>query len=449
MADLFRGRADFLKWLTPGLHIKRWLGLLMLGVVMMGLGIAYILREVYVTYTFPDFVATLTLQDIPRTWRGILFITTSVGLILFGIWKLNESLLSAFIGPGKREESLVNIIYNHRAAQRGPRIVAMGGGTGLSNLLRGLKQYTANLTAIVTVADDGGSSGRLRRELGMLAPGDVRQCIAALAEAEPLMTELFQYRFEGGGLEGHSFGNLFIAAMANVTGSFETAVQETSRVLAVRGEIMPSTLSNVTLSATMEDDDTIYGESSITASGRTVKDLRLNPANVRGYVGAVRAILEADLIIVGPGSLYTSVLPNLLVEDIRKALSITRAHKVFVCNVATQHGETDSFSVTDHLDAVERHIGKGLFTHVLVNNHLNAPIPESADAAPVAVNGAAAITQREHGPQIMYADIVDHTNGYRHDSKRLAEALIRLYYGGHQATTEAAAQPQPERVASL
>ncbi|HWO93238.1 MAG TPA: gluconeogenesis factor YvcK family protein [Dehalococcoidia bacterium] len=419
---------DFLKWLTPGLHIKRWLLLLMVGVAIMGLGIAYILREVYVSYTFPSGVYYLTLQFMPRIARGVLFMGAAVGLILFSTWKLNLSLLSAFMPARGREESLVNIIYNHRAAQRGPKIVAIGGGTGLSTLLRGLKQYTANLSAIVTVADDGGSSGKLRREMGVLAPGDLRQCIAALAEAEPLMTELFQYRFsEGSGLEGHSFGNLFIVAMAEVTGNFETALKETSRVLAVRGEIMPSTLSHVTLCATTEDHSMVYGESSITASGRRISELRLNPPHVRGYLGAIRAILEADLVVVGPGSLYTSVLPNLLVEDIRKALEITRARKLYVCNVATQHGETDGFSVRDHLAVIDRHVGPGLFDAVLANSNLSAPIPSSAGAAPV--NGKA----RGEGPtaigraRVLYADVVDHENGYRHDPAKLAEAIMSFY----------------------
>ena len=438
----FLRRRDFLKWLTPGMHIKRWLALLMLAVAIMGLGIAYVLREVYVTYTFPAWVAVLTLQDIPRIWRGALFMSTAIGLMLFAVWKLNASLLSAFLGPGKREESLVNIIYNHRAAQRGPRIVAIGGGTGLSTLLRGLKPYTSNLTAIVTVADDGGSSGILRRELGVLAPGDVRQCIAALAEAEPLMTQLFQYRFKEGGLEGHSFGNLFIAAMAEVTGNFETAVRETSRVLAVRGEIMPSTLDNVTLSATMEDNARVFGESSISSSGRKIRDLNLNPRDVRAYSGAVRAILEADLVIVGPGSLYTSVLPNLLVEDIRKAISIAHARKVYVCNVATQHGETDAFSVADHLTAIHRHVGEELFDYILVNSNMTAPIPPSATATPVPVNGAAHL--QEARARLVYADVVDHDNGYRHDSAKLGEAIMRLHYGDAQFTAPAVAEPQRE-----
>ena len=427
MADFLR-EWDFLKWFTPGLRIKRWFALIMIGVAIMGLGFAYALRQVYITYTFPEFFYYLTLQFIPRIGRALMFVSASVALIMFAVLKLNESLLSAFVDWRKRDESLVNIIYNHRTARRGPRIVALGGGTGLSTLLRGLKSYTANLTAIVTVADDGGSSGRLRRELGVLAPGDVRQCIAALAEAEPLVTELFQYRFsEGSGLEGHSFGNLFIAAMADITGNFETAVKETGRVLAVRGDIMPSTLADVTLSATMDDNDMVFGESSISASGQRIKELRLNPPNVRAYVGAVRAILEADLIVIGPGSLYTSVLPNLLVDDIRRAMQITRAPKIYVCNVATQHGETDQFSVMDHLAVIDRHVGPGLLDYVLANNHFSAPIPPTA-AESMPVNGAKPIPANIERPLFVFADVVDHENGYRHDPKRLGEAVMRVYY---------------------
>ena len=245
MRSLIPFDQSFIKWFYFGMHIKRWLLLLLLGVVIMGLRFGYFLREVYVSYHFPGAAYYLTLHFLPRWARGIIFVTTSFGLIGFAIWKLNQSLLSAFIKP-ERSESIVDIIYNHRYLRRGPKIVAIGGGTGLSTLLRGLKEYTGNITAIVSIADDGGSSGRLQRELGVLPPGDIRKNIAALADAEPLMSRLFEYRFnEGEGLEGHSFGNLFIVAMTDVAGNFEEAVRETSRVLAVRGQILPATLSDV------------------------------------------------------------------------------------------------------------------------------------------------------------------------------------------------------------
>jgi len=414
---------DFIKWFYFGMHIKRWLLLLLLGVAAMGLGFSYLLREVYVSYTFPGFVYYLTIQFLPRYARGGLFITGSTGLMLFAVWKLNSSLLSAFIRPG-REESLVNIIYNFRYLSRGPRIVAIGGGTGLSTLLRGLKEHTANLTAVVTVADDGGSSGRLRRELGVLPPGDVRNCIAAMADAEPLMTRLFQYRFsEGSGLEGHSFGNLFIVAMSGVTGSFEEAVRTTSRVLAVRGQILPSTLANVTLSARTEDEETIHGESNITKRGGAIREVYLQPSNVQANPEVIRAILNADLIIVGPGSLFTSVLPNLLVEGIRQAIAVSSALKVYVCNVATQQGETDSFAVSDHFRALTRHTGRNLFDYVLANSNVQEPLPDAWHSEPVRVDDLSL-----DGARVMTADVVSVENRYHHDPKKLADSLVRLYY---------------------
>lgn len=431
--------ASFLKWFYPGMRIKRWLILLMLGVALMGLGIAYFLREVYVTYTFPGEFYYITLQFLPREARGALFITVATGLILFSVWQLNRSLLSVFMPPG-REESLVNIIYNHRYLRRGPRIVAIGGGTGLSTLLRGLKEYTGNLTAVVTVADDGGSSGRLRRELGILPPGDVRNCIAALADAEPLVTKLFQYRFsEGSGLEGHSFGNLFIVAMSGVTGNFEEAIRETSRVLAVRGQIMPSTLANVTLCARTDDQETILGESRITESGRRIQEVFLDPPNVQAYPEAVQAILDADMIVIGPGSLFTSVLPNLLVEGIRKALFASPAPKVYVCNVATQHGETDSFSVADHLAVLERHVGKRLIDVVVANSNVSDALPREWRSEPVRVDAAASV----NGARLVLADVISEENRYRHDPKKLAATLMRIYYERQRITEEAPTPSTP------
>jgi uncharacterized cofD-like protein len=418
--------SNFLKWFYFGMHIKRWLLLLLLGVAIMGLGFGYFLREVYVSYTFPGFVYYLTLQFLPRYARGALFVMASAGIILFAIWKLNSSLLSAFIRPG-RDESLVNIIYTHRYLRRGPKIVAVGGGTGLSTLLRGLKEHTGNLTAIVTVADDGGSSGRLRRELGILPPGDVRNCIAALADAEPLMTSLFQYRFrEGSGLEGHSFGNLFIVAMSGVTGNFEEAVRETSRVLAVRGQILPSTLANVTLSATTDDEVTIHGESNITDSGSRIRQVYIQPENAQANPEAIRAILSADLVVVGPGSLLTSVLPNLLVEGIRRAVELSPALKVYVCNVATQHGETDSFAVSDHFNTLRQHIHRNLFHYVLANSNVNAALPDEWHSEPVRLD-----RNQLDGTLVMAADVVSEENRYHHDTRKLADVLIRLYYERH------------------
>ena len=277
-----------------------------------------------------------------------------------------------------------------------PKVVAIGGGTGLSTLLRGLKAHTPHMTAIVTVADDGGSSGRLRRELGVLPPGDFRNCIAALADDEALITQLFQYRFGlGDGLNGHSFGNLFITALAAVTGSFERAILEAGRVLAVRGRILPSTLDDVTLVADLQEPvgsdvaatglTRVQGESAIPKAGQPIERVFLRPEEVRAYPEAVRAILEADLIVAGPGSLFTSVLPNLLVQDIRRAVGASPALKLYVCNVATQPGETDGFDLGQHVAALQRHVGRGLFPCVLANDNEAAGPGLSPSVQPVAL----------------------------------------------------------------
>ncbi|MGA2285794.1 MAG: gluconeogenesis factor YvcK family protein, partial [Dehalococcoidia bacterium] len=419
--------SNLIKWLYLGINVKRWLILMALGVAAMGLGFSYLLREVYVSYTFPASVYYVTLQFMPRAVRGALFIGASGGLILLAFWRLNNSLLSA-LTRRTGDESLVNILYSNRYLARGPKVVAIGGGTGLSTLLRGLKEFSGNLTAVVTVADDGGSSGRLRRELGILPPGDVRNCIAALADAEPLMTRLFQYRFsEGSGLEGHSFGNLFIVAMSGVTGNFEEAVRETSRVLAVRGNILPSTLANVTLSAHTEDEETIHGESNITDSPSRIREVYLQPANVEANPDAVRAILNADMIVVGPGSLFTSVMPNLLVDGIRQAIQASPALKVYVCNVATQRGETDSFAVSDHFEVLNRHMGGHLFHYVLANSNTRGRLPEKAQSQAVLVDKTAL-----DGARVITADVVSEDNRYHHDPKKLADTLVHLYYERNQ-----------------
>ena len=431
---------SFVKWFYFGMHIKRWLLLLMFGVVIMGLGFGYFLREVYVSYTFPGWVYYLTLQFFPRWLRGAIFVTASLGLIGFSVWKLNLSLLSAFIRP-ERNESIVDIIYNHRYLRRGPKIVAIGGGTGLSTLLRGLKEYTGNITAIVSIADDGGSSGRLQRELGVLPPGDIRKNIAALADAEPLMSKLFEYRFaEGEGLEGHSFGNLFIVAMTDVAGNFEEAVRETSRVLAVRGQILPATLAALTICARTDDGAVVRGESSITEHGH-VKEIFLYPPAIQANPDAIRAILGADLIICGPGSLLTSVLPNMLVEGIRRAIEVSPALKVYVCNVATQHGETDSFKVSDHFNALRTHLkGVNLFDFVLANNNIGDRLPEEWHSEPVEIDTASI-----DGARVVRADVVAEERRYHHDSKKLADALIRLYYERNQVLdVEPRTAPEPQ-----
>ena len=424
------------RWFTPGLHVKRWLGLLVLGMVIISLGIGYLLRDFYQYGKFPQFVGPLTLQFIPRPYRAALFGALGVGLIGYALYKLTQSVLGPFL-PG-RDRALSEIIYNYRFLQKGPRVVALGGGTGLSTLLRGLKKYTGNLTAIVTVADDGGSSGRLRKEYRILPPGDFRQCITALADVEPLMTTLFQHRFKEGSLNGHSFGNLFIMAMAEITGDFEHAIRESGRVLAVRGQIVPSTLRDVTLIAEMADGETRIGESSIphvngngdgdghdvVAAATAIKRVFLQPESTINPE-AEEAILNAEMITVGPGSLYTSILPNLVVDGMAEALKASPAIKVFICNVATQPGETDFFRVSDHLKAIESHLGTNIFDFAVINSNNNFPLPSSAQTAGIkrVVYDPATINQRSI--HAVLVDVVNPRISTHHDPDKLARAIMK------------------------
>ncbi len=410
------------RWLEPGLGVKRWLVVMVVGILLIGLAVGVIAQHVYaalaVQFVFPPLL---------WPWTAVLVLgLTGGGLVVWGLACMNRNLLAPFVRDG---DEVMEALQRHRRRERGPKVVAIGGGHGLSTLLRGLKGHTTHITAIVTVADDGGSSGRLRRALGVLPPGDFRNCIAALADDEALITQLFQYRFptaeNEAGLNGHSFGNLFITAMAEVTGSFERAILESSRVLAVRGQVIPSTLHSVTLLGDLRAEangvNRVAGESRITEAGGMIERVYLEPDDVPAYPGALRAILEADLIVAGPGSLYTSVLPNLLVREIAQALAASRATRVYVCNVATQCGETDGYSVGDHVTALERHVGRGLFPLVLANDNL-----QHAGRLPAGVEA----TQLQVPPTATYrlvgADLVDPACPWRHDSEKLARALVKL-----------------------
>ena len=416
------------KWLYPGLEIKRWLLLLMAGVTITGVGITYLLRHFYVTQPYPVWFYYATFMFYPRPMRAIIFGLVGVLAIVVGLVQMNRSLLRPFVQPG---QDLVEVLYRYHQKGRGPKIVAIGGGHGLSTLLRGLKEYTSNITAVVTVADDGGSSGRLRKELGLLPPGDFRNCIAALSEAEDLTRRLFQYRFsEGMGLDGHSFGNLFIAAMAGVTGSFEDALLEASYVLAVRGRVLPATLEEVALCAEvaeMEDGEIIgwrrvVGESQIPKSGGRILRVFLEPEVTRAYPEVLRAILDADLILAGPGSLYTSVLPNLLVREVVDALRVSGAPKVYIANVATEPGETDGYTVGDHVRVLNEHLGERVFRTVLYNTNHRRPLPDR-------------LSWVKPGPgdwdhmEMIGADLVDENRPWRHDPYKLAAAVMDVLYG--------------------
>jgi len=322
--------------------------------------------------------------------------------------------------PGNSTESIVDVIHAYRLKGRGPRIVAIGGGTGLSALLRGLKTYTSNLSAILTVADDGGSSGRLRDEYRILPPGDFRQCLIALADAEPLMKQLFDHRFKEGSLNGHSFGNLFIMAMADVTGNFEHALRESGKVLAVKGTIVPSTLQDVTLVASI-NGRSVEGESKIPKQNAPISQVFLKPDGAQVNPEAAQAILNAELIVIGPGSLYTSILPNLLVEGMVEAIKASPALKVLVCNLASQHGETDDYDVTDYLRVIREHVGSNLFDFVLVNsNHAHLP---TGGQTQVIFRSEDAVQHPE--VRFIAADVVNVRVPSHHDPDKLARTIMR------------------------
>jgi uncharacterized cofD-like protein len=419
MAKRLQSTASWLRWLTPGLEIKRWLLLLMLSEVVLVLGVAYALKEFYKTLTLPYQFYYITLQFLPYWERAVIFGVLGVGLLLFSYVKLTQSVLGPFL-PGVPAGSVVEMIHAFRLRGRGPRIVAIGGGTGLSSLLRGLKTYTSNLSVIVTVADDGGSSGRLRDEYRVLPPGDFRQCLIALADAEPLMKQLFDHRFKEGSLDGHSFGNLFIMAMADVTGNFEHALRESGKVLAVKGTIVPSTLQDVTLVASINGSN-VEGESKIPKQNGPISHVFLKPDGALVNPEAAQAILNAELVVIGPGSLYTSILPNLLVEGMVEAIKASPALKVLVCNLASQHGETDGYGVDDYIRVIHDHVGANLFDFVLVNsNHSHMPTGGQSQVVFKAEDAT-----RHPEVRFIAADVVNVRIPSHHDPDKLARVIMR------------------------
>ncbi len=414
------------RWIKPGLGVKRWFLFVLAGITLLGVGLAIFLLEIYRTETanpvLLEILSVASLRFLPRIVRAMIFGGFGIGLVIYGIVRLNRSLLRPFIRPGR---AVVDELANYRQRKRGPRIVAIGGGHGLSTLLRGLKAYTRNLTTIVTVADDGGSSGRLRETYGILPPGDIRNCLAALSNDEQMLTQLFKYRFSGEGeLDGHSFGNLFITALADITGSFESAVAESGKVLSVSGRVLPSTLHDVRLVADMVLPNSlnqvrVQGESRIPKMAGRVHRVWLEPNDAPAFPPALKAVLNADMIVVGPGSLYTSLLPNLLVQDLHGAIRASRALKVYVCNIATQSGETDVYTCSDHIRALEEHVGENFFNIVLCNDNYSGTLND--DSQFVVCDDRSMNDPRTHG-----ADLSDENQPWRHDSNKLAEVLIDI-----------------------
>ena len=421
-----QGFLRFLRWFKPGLGVKRWLLLVLLGTSLIGTGVAFLVLDVYRTtpdtWWLPAFSA-ISLKSLPRLLRALIFGGLGIGMIVTGILGLNRSLLAPFMQPGR---PIVDALEGYRKRGRGPRIVTIGGGHGLSNLLRGLKEYTHNLTAVVTVADDGGSSGRLRDSYGILPPGDIRNCLAALSNDEALITQLFQYRFANGdgSLDGHSFGNLFISALSDLTGSFEEAVAESGRVLSVHGRVLPSTLHDVRLVADkslphLVGEVRVKGESHIPKVRGKVRRVWLEPNNPPAFPQVTKALLAADLIVMGPGSLYTSILPNLLVPDVAAAIRSSQALKIYVCNLAAQPGETDNYTCGDHIRAIEEHVGLGFFDMVICNENYEGVLP--SDSAWVVPED-----DLEDKYAIYRSDLLDDEHPGLHNSAKLTQVLIDL-----------------------
>lgn len=417
-----------LKWFYPGLHFKRWLALAFGGLLLAAAGIGLLGQLLPFEY---QVLLRIWFRDLfgpgGALWGGVFLLVLGLPALVFGILKAFRSVVDALAPEDKC--CLADILYTRQYLRRGPRIVVIGGGTGLSVLLRGLKQFTSNITAIVSVADDGGSSGRLRGDLGMLPPGDIRNCLVALADKESLMEELLQYRFNCGELAGHNLGNLLLAALNEVAGGFHEAVQGLSKVLAIRGRVLPVTLQNVVLGAEFADGTLVYGESSIPLCRKRIKRVFLKPGDCLPLPEALQAIAGADAIVLGPGSLYTSILPNLLVRGIPEAIARSRAVKIYVCNVMTQPGETDGYTASDHLKAILTHAGPVVDYIVIHQGEIPYRLKlryRREGAAPVAVD-------RDElaglGVQVVGGNLVQEGNVVRHHPDRLARLILELILG--------------------
>ena len=420
-------------WLIPGLQVKRWFVLIFAGAVMMAFGLLILcdIKPVFYTMEFVRKVAS----KISTEWIAFTIVMFGAAMFFKGWQKTNLSILD--LNNGREKETILEALYRRRKLNRGPKIVAIGGGTGLSMLLKGIKHITNNITAVVTVGDDGGSSGRLREDMGILPPGDIRNCIAALADDEDLITKLFQYRFKSGeGLEGHSFGNLFLTALCSITGDMVRAVKESSNVLSIRGRVLPSTLDDMKLVAEMEDGRIIHGESNIPEAHGKIKRLFTDPVQCKPLEDVLAAIKDADLIIMGPGSLYTSVIPNLLIEEISKEVAQSNAKKIYVCNIMTQPGETDNYSVSDHLTALMKHANsRNILDAVLVNDFIPSNLADKyklAGSYPVKVDVE---NIKKLGIKIFPKKLIEDSREglVRHSSNRVARAIYYWYKKEHKS----------------
>ncbi|MEW6517008.1 MAG: gluconeogenesis factor YvcK family protein [candidate division FCPU426 bacterium] len=419
------------RWLYPGVRLKRWLFLLLLSAVVIGVGISGMMGDVFRNFEVKVIDVRPLAKQI-QSLRFVDFMLLALGLagavLAFrrGLYSVLTVLMPA------RESEYVTVALKRLRLKRGPRLVAIGGGTGLPALLSGLKEYTANISAIVAMSDDGGSSGRLRREYRTLPPGDLRNCLVALAETSPLLSQLFQHRFrgEGGGIEGHSFGNLFITALGEITGDFASGVKAASQVLAVSGQVLPVTVDPVSLEAELADGTVIKGESQIGRSGGPVQRLRLVPPDVRPTPETRQAIAEAEAIIIGPGSLYTSILPNLLVPGIAEDIAASNAVKIYVCNVMTQPGETDRLTLLDHVRILREHTRPDLIQYVLANTEMPGQdvLTRYAQmkAEPVLPRAEDAAQLENWGMTLIRARMAGGEDFFRHRPGQLARVIMKL-----------------------
>jgi uncharacterized cofD-like protein len=415
---------DLIRWFAPGLGVKRWLFVAFVGAIILVNGVSRWLTEEGTHFRVNEFVDYALDGFVNPGYLSYIFVGLGVLLIALGIWRWLNSIVTAVTPHGTQR--MIDALMDTRL-KRGYKIVTIGGGTGLSTMLRGLKRYTTNLTAVVTVSDDGGSSGRLQKELGVLPPGDIRNCLVALAEDESLVTNLFRYRFsEGYGLTGHSFGNLFLAAMTDVTGNFDEAIKESSRVLNVKGRVLPATLAVARLCATLTDGTVLEGETNISLATKPIANVYLDPPYAAPLDEVIAAIRDADAIVLGPGSLYTSIMPNLLVDRIAREVEAANAVKIYVCNVMTQPGETDAYTASQHVATLLERAGARVCDVVVVNDELPKKLRDAyAEEGQLPVEADTAAIEKL-GVRVVRASVISETETVRHDPERLAAVVIGI-----------------------
>ena len=417
------------KWLYPGMKIKRWILLLILGILLITSGLAGLL----ITLRSSDSYSRYSLILLKVAYSLNVF--AGIWLVIQAVKKTFRTIVSLFLP--QREEEFIDIVYQKRQLARGPKIVVVGGGTGLSTIILGLKQHTVHISAIVTVADDGGSSGRLRDQFDILPPGDIRNCLVAMADAEPLMRKLFQFRFsKDSELAGHNFGNLFITAMTQLTGDFEQAIKESSKVLAIRGNVIPSTLRKVNLVAQYNDGTSTQGEAKIPLRGVPINKVSLNPGDCAATPEALSAIKDADIIILGPGSIFTSIIPNLLIKEITDAIVSSSALKAYVCNIMTQPGESDGFSASDHLKVLIDHSHPNIVNYCIVNNgSIPASLMEKYKEEGASYVSADVEKIRKMGYKVITDNLVTVKDVVRHNAHRLASIILKVFNSKKYAET--------------